>query len=717
MADVFVGDKATVTPAATDKVLVLKDGAVGLALISAAADAGIGASAAIDALEAADVALDARLDTAESTLTSHGSRLTTAEADISALEAADIVLDGRLDTAETTITSQGSAITALQTATTATAIVAAIDASPTAESALATALVGNATAAESLGNGATFLPPGTGMVSRSVPGRLSECVSVLDAIPVSLHAGILAGTNTTNLETYIQAAADYCNSTGKTLRFPGISCLDNRDSPVGYRTGAQVSFTGKYRVIMDSPIVAHQTSGTAIFFGAAIDASQYNVAAELRVVKSTTNWSQNVTGIHIRNVLVGAIHIYEASRFTKGVVLDGDGKGLEQINFFLYDIIRNKYGLYFQKNGALGYVNECNFFGGSFQHYSGENAGEARYGMYFAAPTNGATPSDQLIFYKPMFQLAASVASPAECVPIVSASTNACRWHGCRVEGSGTVAAVFSGTSQDNIVEINNDAITVTNDSSNAPNIRRSLSRYYRQLEHVVFDSGNLASTLNEYDGAGGEYWSNYLDIATTSAFGLRHSSALTINTDGSVNVNTGAPYPFLYADISLLNCRFLILKRSCGTGADDHGIVKICMFDASGTQLDDSVVRVKSVTAVGLFYLSAYGGVYLEAGSTLDTIPLQFHSSVARVYVGIGASTSTKLFRMMLLSGDGEQVVLNNKRHLPKATAVPSLTTQTYALGDRLGKANAAAGGSPGWVCTTAGSPGTWKAEAAVAA
>lgn len=41
----------------------------------------------IAALEAADIALDGRLDTAESTLTSHGTRLTTAEGNITALQA------------------------------------------------------------------------------------------------------------------------------------------------------------------------------------------------------------------------------------------------------------------------------------------------------------------------------------------------------------------------------------------------------------------------------------------------------------------------------------------------------------------------------------------------------------------------------------------------------------------------------------------------------
>jgi hypothetical protein len=43
--------------------------------------------------------------------------------------------------------------------------------------------------------------------------------------------------------------------------------------------------------------------------------------------------------------------------------------------------------------------------------------------------------------------------------------------------------------------------------------------------------------------------------------------------------------------------------------------------------------------------------------------------------------------------------------------------TTGTWTQGDICWKSNTAAGGIPGWICTTGGTPGTWKAMAAVAA
>lgn len=53
-------------------------------------------------------------------------------------------------------------------------------------------------------------------------------------------------------------------------------------------------------------------------------------------------------------------------------------------------------------------------------------------------------------------------------------------------------------------------------------------------------------------------------------------------------------------------------------------------------------------------------------------------------------------------------------RRNLWSSTVVP--TSGTYSVGTVLWKSNAAAGGTPGWVCTTAGTPGTWKAMANLA-
>ena len=60
----------------------------------------------------------------------------------------------------------------------------------------------------------SFTASGTGAVSRTVAGKLQERVSVLDYIPTNLHAGIKAGTDTSDLTAYFQAALDAVTTAG-----------------------------------------------------------------------------------------------------------------------------------------------------------------------------------------------------------------------------------------------------------------------------------------------------------------------------------------------------------------------------------------------------------------------------------------------------------------------------------------------------------------------
>ena len=66
-----------------------------------------------------------------------------------------------------------------------------------------------------------------------------------------------------------------------------------------------------------------------------------------------------------------------------------------------------------------------------------------------------------------------------------------------------------------------------------------------------------------------------------------------------------------------------------------------------------------------------------------------------------------------LLLGGVSDSAT--NRRTLTTASAIP--TTGTWAQGDVVFNTAPAAGGTPGWVCVTSGTPGTWKAMANIAA
>jgi len=69
----------------------------------------------------------------------------------------------------------------------------------------------------------------------------------------------------------------------------------------------------------------------------------------------------------------------------------------------------------------------------------------------------------------------------------------------------------------------------------------------------------------------------------------------------------------------------------------------------------------------------------------------------------------ATRYFNSKLFSQTSE------RRRILQSDSAP--TTGTWAVGDEVLNNTPAAGGTPGWVCTTAGTPGTWKAMANLAA
>lgn len=95
-----------------------------------------------------------------------------------------------------------------------TAIAAAIDASSTAEQALASALAGNTTAMTSIGGSALYTPLGTGVVARPIEDWLRQEVHFLDFVSAAERTAIRARTSTADHATAIQAAINEAKARG-----------------------------------------------------------------------------------------------------------------------------------------------------------------------------------------------------------------------------------------------------------------------------------------------------------------------------------------------------------------------------------------------------------------------------------------------------------------------------------------------------------------------
>mgnify|MGYP001017801579 CR=1 FL=1 len=154
-------------------------------------------------------------------------------------------------------------------------------------------------------------------------------------------------------------------------------------------------------------------------------------------------------------------------------------------------------------------------------------------------------------------------------------------------------------------------------------------------------------------------------------------------NTITGNTVSTAEGIRFLYVDDSAVESNIVTLT---GTG---QGI---------RMRITDSVVVRNNIG----------GTVYWDTAG---------NSSTNGVCYGNSGGVAGNLASVLVLNNPGATngVLLIGPTKHSGGTAAP--TTGTWARGDVMWNTAPAAGGAPGWVCTAAGTPGTWKAMANLAA
>jgi hypothetical protein len=174
-------------------------------------------------------------------------------------------------------------------------------------------------------------------------------------------------------------------------------------------------------------------------------------------------------------------------------------------------------------------------------------------------------------------------------------------------------------------------------------------------------------------------------------------------------------------ATIKALTASFCEFPASTG----DHGIVQLyqAQADVSAVRLTN-LLRAVGITLYLFHVIDTTGtqavanlvdlGATLGATSTMGTTGQTW--ATGAVFGGtytLGDSTTVPTVKRI---NDIEYARRNSGgKNILAGTAAP--TTGTWVVGDTVWNTTPSAGGTPGWVCTTAGTPGTWKAMASVAA
>lgn len=208
----------------------------------------------------------------------------------------------------------------------------------------------------------------------------------------------------------------------------------------------------------------------------------------------------------------------------------------------------------------------------------------------------------------------------------------------------------------------------------------------------------------------------------------------------GAGNGTFGGDFDFDVVDCAGLNCGRTanFLQSSAGrvyggralmSNASDSAIAiaNSATMTVEAVSFEGTMLRgvwsssTGDVTVRGCKYPGTIGEANRADNGTLAVLGCTFPSSG----VTTAARTATSATRLTVAGNDWGGVVtralastgvlVGTTRRETEGAAAP--TAGTWAVGDRCWNTAPAAAGTPGWVCTAAGTPGTWKAMAVVAA
>lgn len=522
------------------------------------------------------------------------------------------------------------------------------------------------------------------------------------------------GNNVTIDNAAINAAIAFANSIKSATLIPIVYF----PYATGYATNATITVPSGISVIMDGQITYTGAADvTALSIGTASIANK-DVTLKLSVERSTlSNWlSESNIGIKLINTSESEVAIFKASRFTLGVQLLGDGTGVVYNNISLYSLVGNKIGVDCHAINN-GWCNENNIFGGRFTVSTGQNNGLSRYGVRIR--TLAPTYQNNNVFIKPSFELSDTNAAPGEALPILIEQGTQNSFEFIRTENnSQTLARITNDSTENRFLVGFGSQLTNIDDQSNFPayeleiNRRVTLDRDGQTLAVM----SNIHKKACYYDGGTSVNVASMFTGTSANANVNKSNSNLVINTD--------------YLEIPAARCigvfvdtrtvKSLLIRREVLTGFG--GRVGIRCYDAAGTILTNAGLGhpyVRSMSFSTFPFDALFGGCYRTSVDTTDDYYIKLGADVAKIAILFTNGTAAcriRGFSLFGLDGHYASVDPGYDETMPGeniATTFP--TAGTWFLGRKIWNDTPAAAGKIGWVCTTAGTPGTWKPWGAI--
>lgn len=484
----------------------------------------------------------------------------------------------------------------------------------------------------------------------------------------------------------------------------------------GYKTTATITFPIDVSVIMDAPII--YTGGAnvpAIVVGETAEDTEAKYLKLQARRSPISDWgSEDSIGIQIYNAINSYIEIPEVYGFTIGVQCAGSADGFSYNTLQLGSLMSNKVALDLNSS-VSGWVNENLFLGGRFGAWSSDNANKARYGVRIRSSDGTYTTNNNNVFLKPSFEMNKAAAGAQEAIAVLVQHGQNNRFLWMRSEGNSDPPIRVENSSTENIFSSGYGTISVTDNSTYPVSVVENPRDLYANTRtQLVWESGPMHKRAIYYDGA--------TEVNVAGVAIARTSSTITYNAWAGITIadnylefdNVG---PCVFVDTSV--AKTFVVRRDVDTNYG--GRVRIRCYDSSGnilTEAGGGHPYVKTDSQQGVSWSSAFGGTYVTGSDGEDDFAFTVGSAVKKMLVIISDGTANlriRSFAVETLDGHHPTAwVASGSAHdkiVPPynvGTAAP--TSGTWTLGRLIYSDTPTSGGYLGWVCTTAGTPGTWK-------
>lgn len=511
----------------------------------------------------------------------------------------------------------------------------------------------------------------------------------------------------------IQAAVDFAETLiiaggASSIWVPGISRIIDTIT-VSINNTKVPNITIENYLIYDGPNdrsalhIGATGSGQRVFVGAVLELGVRN--------NNEADWTDAAcVGIEINNSNTSDINIKYARGFTDGVLFKAISQGIGYNNITLGYMANNAKGIATELVTS-GWFNENDIFGGRFTVFSGTNITKTRTGVLLDG--TGATGINNNNFYGPSFEMSAAEVGASLSIGIDFRNAVQNHISGCRSEDTGKIA-IFDATSTNNLVEIGmtTGAVQVIEEAETTPAgnvIVEALDRHETHSK-LVFSAENL----KDRSGISG---ANTLRVSGMLS-GSTSDGSMIDSQNGAINANSIqlTSGRVLGVEVDTTNAKKFTLN--VGYDGTVGGRLVVLCFDAGGSLLSGSSPIYAYGTNNATLGVSGVG--YWSGSDSTANRSVRFHDDVKSAFIGVSKGNtnidinSFRLFAQDTTNGIDTPVVISTEDPtqisptMRYASAIP--TAGTWKKGDILFHTDPAAGGFIGWVCTAAGTPGTWK-------